>query len=586
MNLLQHRGAFSWLSLAAICLCYVAGVWALQPTNFFGVTHDDMQYFASAKAVAEHKGYISPSLPGSPPATKYPILYPWMLSWVWRLNPSFPANLSWAVWLNVFFGVMLILAGYRLIRRTQGISKPEALFLTAFCALHPLMLFYSSDLMAEVPFGALALVGLIFADSAMRRDAGLEKSLACGVLFGLTILIRAAGVPLFLGVLLAAALGRAWRQGLVCAASFSPFFAALFWRSILVVPPAPYGAYSPSIPGWKQAWLYYTDYVAFRKMASPNGHVVRQLILNQIIYLPSGITGYFLAPLTERSLVFWFATTLLVSLAVCLGWTRQARYSHWSPVHFAAALYTLSLLSWDYPDWERFLLLFLPIIAAALWTQVKKWFLQLLSLAHRASRPYERLAAGSLAFVFVAAGIATLWNYMGPSRVKWRTTTAKRGMLLPEKEEAYAWLRQNAVPEEHVVAMEDGSVYLYAGLQSMVAIVPSPGGIYDQNLVKTDLDHMMDVARAIHAKYWIVSTDDYANSQKFFKPLLDSRTAELETVLPVAYRSSRGNVVIHDLACVSEPETASCFPAAQIIFPEGVPHHESAIGQDLVQKSE
>ena len=581
MRLLENRRSLSWVALVAICLAYVAGVWALHPTYFFGVTHDDMQYFTSAKALAEHGGYIAPSLPGSPPATKYPVLYPWVLSWVWRWNPSFPANLSGAVWVNVIFGLILILAGYRLIRQTQGVTKPEALFLTGFCALHPLMLFYSGDLMAEVPFGAVALTGVIIADHAMQRDARMERSVACGIVFGLTILVRTAGVPLFVGVLLAAAVRRAWRQALACAASFSPFFAALLWRSILVVPPAPYGAYSPSIPGWKQAWLYYTDYVAFRKMASPNIHVVGQLVLNQVIYLPSQIAGYFLSPLSEKSVVFWFVTTLLVSLAVCIGWTRQAKYSKWAPVHLAAALYALSLMSWDYPDWERFLLLFLPLITAALWAQGKKWFLQLAFVGRSAPQIIERMAAGGVAVLLLAVAATALWNYVEPSRVKWLSLTEKRGMLLPEKQQAYAWLRQNAGRDEHVVAMEDGSVYLYAGLQSMVPIVPSPGGIYDRNIVKTDLDHMMDVARAIHAKYWLVSADDYANSQKYFKPLLDCRSEELQTVLPAVFKSSSNHIVIYDLACVAEPEAETCRSAAQVLFPEGIPGAETANRQAL-----
>jgi len=421
----------------------------------------------------------------------------------------------------------------------------------------------------------LALTGLLLADSAMQREAQWEKAFACGILFGLTILMRTAGVPLFLGVLVAAALRRAWRQGLLYAASFTPFFAALFWRSIMLIPPAPY-AYSSSIPGWKQAWLYYTDYVAFRKMASPNGHVVGQLILNQVIYLPAEISGYFLAPLTRQSILFWFATTLLVSSAVCIGWIRQARHSRWAPIHFAATLYTLSLMSWDYPDWERFLLLFLPLIAAALWTQAKKWFLQLLSVARSSPQNFERVAAGSVAFVFVAVSISALWNYVGPSRVKWRPLSDEWAMLRPEKENAYAWLRLNARRDENVISMEDGSVYLYTGLQSMAPIVPSPGGIYDPNLVKADLDHMMDVARGIHAKYWLVSAGDFANSQKFFVPLLKSRSKELQAVLPMVFKSSGGHVVIYDLACVNEPETAACNSAARVLFPEGVPLQESA----------
>src|SRR6266478_7118364 len=98
----------AWLVLAGICLAHIAGVWRLHPTNYFGLSLDDSIYFSSAKALAEGKGYILPSLPGNPPATKYPILYPWLLSWVWRWDPLFPGNLSAAAALNMGFGALYV----------------------------------------------------------------------------------------------------------------------------------------------------------------------------------------------------------------------------------------------------------------------------------------------------------------------------------------------------------------------------------------------------------------------------------------------------------------------------------------------
>src|SRR6266403_1886339 len=83
-----------WIALSAVLVGYVFFVVRLRPANFFGFSHDDTLYFSSAKAIAEGHGYILPSVPGTPSATKYPILYPWILSCVWRLNPSFPANIS------------------------------------------------------------------------------------------------------------------------------------------------------------------------------------------------------------------------------------------------------------------------------------------------------------------------------------------------------------------------------------------------------------------------------------------------------------------------------------------------------------
>jgi hypothetical protein len=92
-----------WIALSAIILIYLCLVIRLHPVNFFGLSEDDTLYFSSAKAITEGRGYILPSVPGTPPATKYPILYPWILSWVWRWRPSFPANLFSALVVNLGF---------------------------------------------------------------------------------------------------------------------------------------------------------------------------------------------------------------------------------------------------------------------------------------------------------------------------------------------------------------------------------------------------------------------------------------------------------------------------------------------------
>ena len=111
----QTRGPrlLSWIALAAIVLLYLLFVIHLHPSNFFGYSQDDTLYFSSAKAIADGPGYVLPSVPGTPAATKYPILYPWMLSWVWRWSPSFPANLSIAVALNLVFGVAYLVVVFK-----------------------------------------------------------------------------------------------------------------------------------------------------------------------------------------------------------------------------------------------------------------------------------------------------------------------------------------------------------------------------------------------------------------------------------------------------------------------------------------
>ena len=49
-----------------------------------GSYHDDGVYLVTARALAEGEGYRIISLPDEPVQTKYPVLFPFLLSLIWR----------------------------------------------------------------------------------------------------------------------------------------------------------------------------------------------------------------------------------------------------------------------------------------------------------------------------------------------------------------------------------------------------------------------------------------------------------------------------------------------------------------------
>src|SRR5262249_2827828 len=101
--------------------------------------------------------------------------------------------------------------------------------------------------------------------------------------------------------------------------------------------------------------------------------------------------------------------------------------------------------------------------------------------------------------------------------------------------------------------------------------------------LQSDLNHMMDVAQVIKAKYWLASPDEYDNTLVFLKPLLAARSRELQTVLPVDFRSRGKQVVIYDLACVREPQAAACASAAPVLFPDRTPLGKAAEGVERLK---
>jgi len=90
----------SWILLALLLIPSLLQVWQLSDVPRFGEFHDDSVYYVTAKSLASGGGYRIESLPGEPAQTKYPPLYPLILSVAWRLDPQFPHNLPIAAWIS------------------------------------------------------------------------------------------------------------------------------------------------------------------------------------------------------------------------------------------------------------------------------------------------------------------------------------------------------------------------------------------------------------------------------------------------------------------------------------------------------
>ena len=130
-----------YLALLLILVAYVVSVIRLHPTNFFGLFEDDSIYFSSAKALAQGQGYVLPSVPGTPPATKYPILYPLILSSGLEMESLVSGQPFRSGRGHGHLRNRLRDSRIFLLRRLQFFNGLETLCLTAFCALHPLVFF-------------------------------------------------------------------------------------------------------------------------------------------------------------------------------------------------------------------------------------------------------------------------------------------------------------------------------------------------------------------------------------------------------------------------------------------------------------
>ena len=130
------------IGLLSIVVAFLVALHVQWSPASFGLYHDDSLYLSSARALATGEGYVIPSIPGEPAQTKYPIFYPWLLSLLWRVWPTFPDNLYGAFWLSALAACAFLLGSFTLLRQL-GAGEKTALALTAVVAFHPSTLWWS-----------------------------------------------------------------------------------------------------------------------------------------------------------------------------------------------------------------------------------------------------------------------------------------------------------------------------------------------------------------------------------------------------------------------------------------------------------
>ena len=129
----NRRAMLAWLVLVLIMATYLHAMVRSDPRGRFAEYYDDTQHVVSAQALARGEGYALPNVIGKP-TPKYPIIYPWLLSWVWWWNPDLAPNTGWAFVVNAIFGCLYLGATFVNLRSWRSVGSGLALAACAFCA--------------------------------------------------------------------------------------------------------------------------------------------------------------------------------------------------------------------------------------------------------------------------------------------------------------------------------------------------------------------------------------------------------------------------------------------------------------------
>jgi hypothetical protein len=217
-----------------------------------GLFFDDGMYVILAKSLATGHGYRWLHLPGAPAATHYPPGYPALLSLVWRMFPSFPANalafkLTNACLLAAAAAGIVIFASKRL-----GFSSVGALLVSVVGCLSIPTLVLSTQVMSEVCFLALLVPALLLAERVVDGESTPGAAALLGVCAGALMLVRTHGVAFFLAVAALLLLRRLWPSLVIFAAvALAVVLPWEIWKSAHEgVVPAPLRGSYESYSGW------------------------------------------------------------------------------------------------------------------------------------------------------------------------------------------------------------------------------------------------------------------------------------------------------------------------------------------------
>lgn len=396
-----------------------------------GIFHDDGIYLVTAQALAEGRGYRIVSIPWEPVQTKYPILFPWLLSLVWRVNPSFPDNLPWLRLIPLGFAVVWGGLVWRLLRRL-GASREVASIVLLLTASSPWVLFVSTTLLAETLFAALVTAGLLLIVRLYAGEGRRFDGLLAGGMMGASVLARTAGVAPAVAGLIALVLKRQWPASGQYVIGVLVTGLPWFW----------WVAYNASDPGIDPFYLS-TNYGSWNLVSNYSwSEKLIVLGVNAAYAMTLGQFWGMTAPL-------WLAIAAGVVASGLVGWGLWLARS--TPLALLVAAYLAMLLGWAWPP-VRFLV---PVLPLLMW-------LALLGAGRR------RQVATLVAVAFLASGVLSTWQLVTAVREKGGTWFAAAGVNdWREMKRQIEWIDREAPRDAVIVAIHDPTYYLFTKRQAL-----------------------------------------------------------------------------------------------------------------------
>ncbi len=503
--------------IAVLAGSFALYLFAVTPDNF-GFYHDDSLYAVSAKALATGQGYRVISLPGNPVQTKSPPAYPFLLSLIWRIYPSFPENVKVMMVLSVLATLASLTIAWAYLTRRGYASRPLAMCVLVLTALNWRTLAVGTALFAEMFYAALSIAALYLAEQYDRAERKWLAGAGLGLLLGLAFLTRTAGITLLIAVAAFFVMRKQTRRGLLPIAIAVCFVLAWVGWSY---------ANRPGTEGLNTA--YHESYIqTFDRVLTEfqsHNHVSRasailsvvgknawRLIPVSIPLVCLGMKYEWPASMGENwflpivgLILFVFVLTVAAFLRLFRGGLKNIPLL---PIYLT--VYLIFHLAWPYYGHDRFLIPLLPFLLAFLIGELERLRgMVVKELTERADLG-RMMSAGLIGLALLGIASIGLYNYGLGLKRSLIQTKKDAAMRTSEDIEAIRWINANTDPSDVLVCARDPMYYLYTERQATMTSSLTEGGKMDHDAIDAE-ERSSEIMRIVYenrARYLILTSSE------------------------------------------------------------------------------
>ena len=452
---------FSWAILLSL-LIGIAGVWSSNK-EVLGLFHDDGIYAVVAKSLSDGVGYRLISLPTAPDQTKYPFLYSYILSWLWRLDPKFPENIGLLKAANAAFLAGVFILSYLFYRRRVAGEESEGLLFAALVCINPAVFSFTDFTVSDILLLLLSLSAFVLFDATGQCTSRPSSITLLAVIVGLGCLTRSAAIPLAV----AGAVHFVWSKR---------YRDLIHYVCLVLLLTIPWWIWVRSHSNQTASSLlqYYVSYSseppAFVVMWSdPFGAL--EIVWGNLHYIVEALDMIFQSRIVPG---------LLLPVGLVLLWGVWRSFNEQS-VFFRSYvfLYLALVVAWPFPP-TRYLVPLVPAIYFFLFrgVQAAEGDIANLMTSETRKRSSRHLVRVTFALV-VVLNVGWISNYLLNKDVA--TTRVWFGKRLPASwqgfSETFEWIRTNTEASTFVATLYDPMYYLYTGRRSIQPALHNPRAI-------------------------------------------------------------------------------------------------------------